>query len=185
MRALRGPPRAALRVLPMGADGRGSVKETRALTLFASDRTWQVRGRADRAFVALADRHYSRRRPGHGNPVGPVESLVLVTPDESAAWATTWTRFPDDGLTAWRCSIFRNEGTALSSDLIREAMAITAELWGGRFPCPDGWVTWVDAAKVASAHPGYCFKRAGWWLDKAYQPDRRRRTLIRLRAATA
>lgn len=151
------------------------------LMLFPPTRPWQVRTRVDRAFVALADRHYSRRTPGKGNPIGPVKSLVLVAPDEAAAWATTWTKFPDDGLDAWRCSVFRNEGSNLSSVLIRAAMDLTAELWGD---CPpDGWATYVDTAKVSGTNPGYCFKRAGWWLDRSYLPDRRRATLIRLRAA--
>lgn len=156
-----------------------------ALTLFAPTRPWQIRGRNDRAFMALADRHYSRQSPGRGSPIGPVTHLVLVSPDESAVWASTWSEVPDDGLDAWRCSIFRNEGPALSSDLIRAAMEITAERWLGVISCADGWVTWVNTAKVASDNPGYCFKRAGWWLDRSYKPDRRRRSLIRLRARVA
>jgi hypothetical protein len=55
-------------------------------------------------------------------------------------------------------------------------MELTAKCWGE--PPSDGWVTWVDCRKVDSVHPGYCFKRAGWWLDG----DWHHRYLIRLRA---
>ncbi len=144
--------------------------------------TWQVRGKNDPAACALADRHYSRRRPGSGQIGPPGRKLVLVTPCERAVWLTHW---PDaalamDGLDCWRCSIFRNEAPAelLSSHLIRAAMDLTASLWAARPTTTPGWVTWVDPAKVASPNPGYCFKQAGWTLDRAWWHPR----LIRLRA---
>lgn len=141
---------------------------------------WEVRRRSDVSANTLANRHYSRRRPSD-RVAGPGQALVLVTPCQRAVWVTTYPQFNSDGLDAWRCSIFRNEGGGLSSTLIVAAMAITAELWGER--PSDGWGTYVDTRKVRSPHPGYCFKAAGWWLDRAYVPDRRRRSLIRLRAA--
>lgn len=139
---------------------------------------WQRRTRLDRAANALADRHYSRRRPGSGQVGPPGRKIVLVTPEEDALWLTHWP-LPGlgmDGLDAWRCSIFRNEGPVLSSELIRAAMVLTARLWSGR--PTDGWVTWVDTRKVRSSHPGFCFKRAGWWLDRSWS----HRYLVRLRA---
>jgi hypothetical protein len=51
-----------------------------------------------------------------------------------------------DGLDAWRCSIFRNEGAGLSSELIEAAMALTAGRWADRRA--DGGVTWIDTTKV-------------------------------------
>lgn len=138
--------------------------------------TWTVRRRSAPAALALADRHYSRQSPGCGRIGPPGRVLVLVTPCERATWLTHWTDFPDDGLYAWRCSIFRNEGAGLSSDLIREAMALTEERWG---EADDGWVTWIDPRRVASPNPGYCFKRAGWWLDRSYRHPH----LLRLRAS--
>ena len=145
---------------------------------------WTVRRHTDGAACALADRHYSRRPSsvGSGKVGGPNRRLVLVTHDESAVWVTTWPQFPQDGMDAWRCSIFRNEGAGLSSSLIREAMDLTAELWSDGHPA-DGWSTYVDTRKVAGTNPGYCFKLAGWWLDRSYLPDRRRASLIRLKAA--
>lgn len=144
--------------------------------------TWQVRHRADRAALALADRHYSRKTPGCGRLGGPNRILVLITPCERAAWITEHAIHPPDGIDAYRCTLFRNEGAGLSSDLITAAMALTERLWGS---WPGGWVTWVDTAKVNSPNPGYCFLRAGWWRDRSYQPGRRRASLIRLRAHPA
>jgi hypothetical protein len=139
---------------------------------------WQVRGKADPAANALADRHYSRRRPGSGQVGPPGRKLVLVTPCERAVWLTHWPygHIALDRLDAWRCTIFRNEGAGLSSDLIRAAMGLTASLWSVR--SRDGWVTWIDRTKVASANPGYCFKKAGWWIDRTWSHPK----LIRLRA---
>lgn len=58
------------------------------------------------------------------------------------------------------CSLFRNVGAGLSSELIREAVAATRAQW------PDvpalGMVTFVDASKVRSTNPGACFQRAGF-----------------------
>lgn len=136
---------------------------------------WQLRSKKDRAALALYDRHYSRQQVGRGEVGPPGQKLVMVSPEEDALWCSHATDYPMDGLDAWRCSVFRNEGLALSSLLIRLAMEVTAQLW---LPRPDGWVTWVDTRKVRSSNPGYCFKQAGWWLDCSY----RHRYLIRLRA---
>jgi hypothetical protein len=147
-----------------------------ALTLPGIDAgVWQVRNRFDAAAAALADRHYCRRHSS--NQLGGVgRVLVLVTPCERALWVTKWPKAgePWDHLDAYRCSYFRNEGAGLSSDLIREAMRVTVAMWGE--PPTDGWVTWCDRTKIASAHPGFCFKQAGWTLDRAYKHPR----LVRL-----
>src|SRR5215207_3992184 len=89
---------------------------------------WQVRNKNDRAANALADRHYSRRRPGSGQIGPPGRKLVLVTPCERAVWLTHWPMDGRgmDGLDAWRCSIFRNEDAGLASALIAAAMDLTA-----------------------------------------------------------
>jgi hypothetical protein len=55
-------------------------------------------------------------------------------------------------------------------------MTLTAQVWQQR-PA-SGWLTWVEPAKIASPHPGYCFKQAGWTLDRAWSHPR----LVRLRA---
>lgn len=108
-----------------------------------------------------------------------MKTLVLRSIDHKAGWISAYTVHPDDGLDAWRCSMFRNEGSELSSTLIVAAMECTRALWGA--PPVDAWVTYVDTAEVDSEIPGYCFRRAGWKRDRTYAPDRRRKTLIRLR----
>lgn len=157
-----------------------SVAVVDRLRLFEVDGAWEVVRRSDAVVAGLADRHYPRRARGCGRVGGPHELIVLRSLDDTAGWITAYTQHPDDRLDVWRCTMFRNEGAALSSVLIREAMAVTIALWGT--PPPDGWCTYVDTAKVASRNPGYCFKRAGWWRDRTYAPDRRRASLIRLRA---
>lgn len=170
---------------PVPAPGASARESAVALTIPGLDQSeqqspWQVRHHRDPAALALADRHYSRRRPGSGQLGPPGRKLVLVTCCERAVWVSHWP-YPHlalDGLDAWRCSIFRNEGAGLSSELIAAAMALTARLWAPIARPADGWVTWVDATKVASTHPGYCFKQAGWTLDRTWHHPR----LLRLRA---
>jgi hypothetical protein len=142
---------------------------------------WVRSTRFNLAGARLADRHYSRRTVGSGQFMPPGRALVLLTTDGAAVWGSHWPRveYALDGLDAWRCSIFRNEGPFLSSELIAEAMLATRNAWGA--PPRDGWLTYVDRLKVNSEHPGYCFKMAGWSLDREYQ----NRRLIRLRATAA
>lgn len=142
--------------------------------------TWKMRTEYDGVANALADRHYSRQTHGSGQIGPPGERLIFVA-DDRALWLTHYPRpeYAQDGLDAYRCSIFRNEGAGLSSLLIESAMDLTERLWG---PAPGGWVTWIDTRKVASANPGYCFKQAGWWLDKTWSPKRGRRGRVRLLA---
>lgn len=156
-----------------------------ALVLPVEPVLWQVRNRNDRVIVDLADRHYSRQTPGSKQMGAPAMSLAFVTPCERAAWLSQWTLHPDDGLVALRCAFFRNEGAGLSSTLISEAMRLTEEIWppGEIAVYPrDGWVTWIEPAKIASPNPGYCFKVAGWWTDHAWSPARGRRRRVRMRA---
>lgn len=123
---------------------------------------WRLSHRADPEAVALADRHYSRQKPGTPQFVPPGRCVVLVTTCGKAVWVTSWpyaeyVKHAWPG--AWVCSIFRNEGAGLSSDLIREAIAITRSIWE---PPALGLVTFVDAAKVRRKRdPGRCFIKAG------------------------
>jgi hypothetical protein len=123
---------------------------------------WRLSHRADPEAAGYADRHYSRQKPGSPQFVPPGRCLVLVT--DGAYWVTSWpfaeyVRHQWAG--AWVCSAFRNEGTGLSSDLIRQAVAATRWRWPD---VPDlGMVTFVDPAKVRRKRdPGRCFRRAGF-----------------------
>lgn len=108
---------------------------------------------------ALFDRHYSRRMKTdpRGYFVGPGERLVLSTPCRRALFVWRKERYRQDGQIGVNCAIFRNEGAALSSDLIRAADRIADQRWPG-----DRHFTFVNPGNVRSSNPGFCFLKAGW-----------------------
>jgi hypothetical protein len=124
---------------------------------------WWLSNRADPKARALADRHYSRQSVGAVGFVPPGRCLVLVTSPADAFWVTSYpfaeyVRHKWAG--AWVCSAFRNEGSHLSSELIREAVACTLWRWS---PPPLGMITFVDCGKVRHKRdPGRCYLRAGF-----------------------
>lgn len=125
---------------------------------------WQPVTKFDPRSATLADRHYSRRKPGSRQFMPPGQTLILMGVDEAAVFGW-WRPHPRSGIVAmnglrgWTCTIFRNEGRLRSSDLILEA---EAELLARFDVGPDGLLTYVWDRRVASANPGYCFKKAGW-----------------------
>jgi hypothetical protein len=125
-------------------------------------RTW----RCDPVARALADRHYSRKRPGTPDFSGPGRNLTLRTVDGDAVWVSLLIRaeyVKHEWPNSWYCQIFRNEDREkyLSSELIEEAVAATVAEWGE--PPADGFITFVDAKKTRRKRdPGRCFRRAGW-----------------------
>lgn len=132
-------------------------------TLFTPPALWYETNKGDPTVVRFADRHYSRVKRGTNQTGGPGKTLALITPDQQAVWITKWNVGAGnmDGYDAFRCSLFRNEGAALSSTLIMAAMVHTETKWSWASP-PAGWITHVDGTKVQSRNPGYCFKKAGW-----------------------
>lgn len=145
---------------------------------------WQRVTKFDARAAALADRHYSRRKVGSPQFMPPGQTIVLLTMDARAVFG--WWR-PDpssglrqmNGLDGWTCTIFRNEGDALSSKLILDAEEAITEFGYGIGP--DGMLTYVWDSKVSSPNPGYCFKRAGWRAISRSADDRK--TLLQKRAA--
>lgn len=138
----------------------------------APPRAWLITNKGDQDVRRLADRHYTRRKVGDRQFTRNGENLVFVTEDLKAAWVThrpsPGKAMRDDGRDAWECALFRNEGPDRSSDLIREAVALTVALWGS-FP-RDGLLTYVDPGKVRSEVPGWCFRRAGWRHPRCGEP---------------
>jgi hypothetical protein len=125
----------------------------------------------------MRDRHYSTKYPG-GRTVGPPgRRLVLVSHDGRALWVTHWPEphLALDGFDALRCTVFRREGRRRerASVLITAAMQLSEDVLGR---APDGWLTYVEPAKVRSQEPGYCFKMAGFVVDETFSSRR----LIRL-----
>lgn len=125
---------------------------------------WHVSHRFDPRACRLADRHYSRQKPGTPQFVAPGSPLVFLTKHADALWVSlvqeeqmvkhAWPQ-------SWLCTHFRNESSVLSSELILEACAATRWSWGD--PPRDGMVTFVDPRKVRpKVHPGRCFLMAGF-----------------------
>ncbi len=123
---------------------------------------WSVTSPQDAALLSLADRHYSRRKPGTSSFVPSARCVALKTDDGRCGWVSVW--FSDRQVTSpwtaetWVCSFFRNESDRVASVLIREAVAATRWVWGD--PPANGMTTFVDAHKVASEVPGYVFRRS-------------------------
>lgn len=125
-------------------------------------------GKFDAAAARLSDRHYSRRKVGSPQFMPPGQTLVLVTEPRDAVFGW-WRPHPSsgivsmNGLDGWTCSIFRNESSRLSSELILAAELELVLHESELGPCgPDGMLTYVWDAKVRSVNPGCCFKKAGW-----------------------
>lgn len=121
---------------------------------------WFITKDGDATILDLYDRHYPaqgvKAKRKTSQFVGPGEHIVLRTNRGDAGFV--WRRFIDDsGECGVNCAFFRNESATLSSDLIRQADAIADLIWPS-----SRHYTFVDAAKVRSANPGFCFVAAGW-----------------------
>lgn len=124
---------------------------------------WTLSHKFDRRALPLADRHYNRRKIGSPQFVPPGRSLVLLSENRDALWVSSYpfaeyVRHAWAG--AWVCSLFRNESGYLSSELIREAVAITRSVW----PAPElGMVSFINTEKTRRKRdPGRCYLRAGF-----------------------
>ena len=114
----------------------------------------------DPRLMTLHKRHYSaiNQLPGQPKCIGPGEHLALVTTCGQACWVWKNAFFRRDSQTGVNCSIFRNEGAGISSELILLAEPYAWQKW----PNETRLFTFVAPAKIASVNPGYCFKVAGW-----------------------
>lgn len=128
------------------------------------DGHWLAVKRTDPRAYALYRRHYSAekgarwRQPGNTNVTAAGETMVLLSQCGRALFVwlhNTMERY--DHQIGVNCTVFRNEGAGLSSELIREADDLAWQRW----PAVRHF-TYVDGAKVRSSNPGYCFLRAGW-----------------------
>jgi hypothetical protein len=132
---------------------------------------WQASHRFDKPARELADRHYSRQKPGTPQFMPAGSCRVLLAANKKAVFGLS---FPKAEFVkhawagAWITSIFRNEEAGpLASDMIREAMAIMQTLYS--VPAL-GCVTFVDPKKVRGVPvrgervKGFCFMMAGFRL---------------------
>jgi hypothetical protein len=129
---------------------------------------WRESHKGHARLLALADMHYTRQTPGSNQFCRPGKNLCLLTSDGMAGWVT-WRPLPrigrKDGLEAWECTFFRNEGPRLSSELVREATEHTWSAWG--WPPRDGLITSIGVEatrrrRSKSKPAGVCFREAGW-----------------------
>lgn len=133
---------------------------------------WRLSDKYDPAAVQLADRHYSRQKPGTPQFLRPGYNLAFVSVCGRAVWATWEGRARHAWQGAWENTIFRNEGAGLSSELIVQALAATVAAWGE--PPSLGIVTFIDVDAVRSKKdPGFCyrvvgFEPVGWTLERGY-----------------
>lgn len=124
---------------------------------------WYEVSQQDPRVVALYARHYSSKKNGKRTAdwlangiAGPGETMTLLTPCGRAMFLWRRVLLRDDEQTGIECSVFRNEGAGISSQLIDEASALAIARWNERL------FTYVDPVSVESPNPGYCFKKAGW-----------------------
>lgn len=110
--------------------------------------------------LELHSRHYSKHHYRDGRSVsrfvGPGQRMVLLSPCARALFV--WRKFISKDLQSGvNCAVFRNEGAGQSSDLIRAAMALGWRRWPA-----ERFYTYVNARRVRSSNPGFCFLKAGW-----------------------
>jgi hypothetical protein len=124
---------------------------------------WRVTKDGDIRAWKIYQRHYSciNKKPKIKQFVGPGESIVLVHLTKSWEYDAlfVWQKQKDrmDGRSGINCSVFRNESKILSSDMILEAEIFAYNRWPG-----EKLFTFVNANKINSINPGYCFMKAGW-----------------------
>lgn len=149
---------------------------------------WKISNSGDPKALAVVDGlgrfskfgpHYSRRSPGSKTFTGVGRELVLLSECGSAVWAVVHQRIPHPPHSGssrkghvriiknryvWRNMLFRNLGTELSSDLIREASRLTYSIWPEKYGSLPGEClrTEVNSKAVKSTNPGYCYICAGW-----------------------
>lgn len=129
--------------------------------LFEPDSMWIKTRDSNPAAFEIFNRHYSKKSYADGRRqkkfVGPGENIVLISKDGKALFV--WRKFKDDsGQSGINCAVFRNERSNFKpSELIKEAEVIAVKRWG-RVRA----YTYINAAKIKSRNPGYCFKVAGW-----------------------
>jgi hypothetical protein len=147
---------------------------------------WKVVARNDYRARCIADRHYSRQKPGTIEFCPPGNNIVLLGLDDNALWVS---HRPDpkanlakprqDGMDYYDNPYFRNESRHRASDMIREALAITRFIWNDYYPVA-GFHSFVDPRYITPTKVrretvyGYCFLKAGFY---AY-PERTKARLL-------
>jgi hypothetical protein len=142
---------------------------------------WIETDKGDPRCRELADRHYTRGKPGHPMWTRPGWNQVLYTeqrdrPQRTASFCWFRPKWESgilgterkDKLRAIECAIFRNETRFRSSKLIIEAIAALLT-WEHALDVewPDGIITGIGSEQTkggrrADHDPGWCFREAGF-----------------------
>lgn len=129
---------------------------------------WMEVKDGDPTVIDIFRRHYTYKPPKAGRrkqalAVGPGERVVLLLASAEALCAWRCEQHRIDGQEGVNCAIFRREGGAVASDLLRDAMDRAWERWPG-----ERLFTFVDPLEVSitwrAGRPtwGHCFYQAGW-----------------------
>lgn len=121
---------------------------------------WQVTKKTDDSCRQLADRHYSRQTVGAVNFCRPGRNYVLRTLEANSVWVSYYSKYRDDKFDAIECTLFRNESSYLSSELILLASLMSFQHFGES--APKTIITYVKADSVKSSNAGYCYLKAGY-----------------------
>lgn len=119
---------------------------------------WYLTKDGDVTCLRLYRKHYSCTNQHASQFVGPGEHIVLRTDAGDAVFV--WRNYIDDTIPKQEgveCSLFRNESSHLSSELVRQADAVADVAWPG-----SRHYTKVNPEAVESSNPGFCFIAAGW-----------------------
>jgi hypothetical protein len=121
---------------------------------------WWITKDGDEYCRELFNKHYSCYHYRDGRKprlfAGPGYKIVLRTLEADAMWV--WRKFIDaSGQQGINCAVFRNESRHKASVLVEQADRIADYAWPG-----ERHYTYVNAGKIKSTNPGYCFKLAGW-----------------------
>lgn len=119
-------------------------------------------GKFDAESCQLADKHYSRQKPGTNQFMPPGKTMILRSAAGDVVFGWLWQQKRDDGQAGYNCSIFRNESQRLSSEIILEAERKVVTEWG-----VNRGFTYIDPESISNKrNPGYCFKVVGWQFVK-------------------
>lgn len=136
-----------------------AISTQKTITGEAPPQIWRVVKESNKTALKFADRHYSRKTPGSHHFMGPGQTLVLLSCDDTALFGWRVQEYRKDEQEGVECNIFRNEGPNLSSKLILEAEKCALEKWPGA----RRLFTMVDSKKIRKKRdPGRCFRKAGW-----------------------
>lgn len=133
------------------------------MRLFDDENYWVKTTDGNELVYRIFSRHYTyrawRRRNGKNGKriAGPGETIILVGKDSKALFVWKKQRYSQDGQTGINCAVFRNESCRLSSEILAEAEAIAMQRWP-----QERMFTYVNAQKIRSTNPGYCFIVNGW-----------------------